>query len=32
MLLGTRIKEYLDNNGIKYTHVSEKKTGIPMNA
>lgn len=30
-LLGSRIKEYLDDNGIKYTHVSEK-TGIPMNA
>ncbi len=30
MLLGTKIKAYLDTNGIKYTHVSEK-TGIPMN-
>ena len=29
-LLGTKIKEYLDSNGIKYTHISEK-TRIPMN-
>lgn len=29
-MLGTNIKDYLDKNGIKYVHVSEK-TGIPMN-
>ncbi len=29
-MLGKRIKSYLDKNGIKYSHVSEK-TGIPMN-
>lgn len=29
-MLGLRIKAYLDNNGIKYSYVSEK-TGIPMN-
>lgn len=29
-MLGTKIKNYLDNNGIKYVYVSEK-TGIPMN-
>mgnify|MGYP001033841319 CR=1 FL=1 len=29
-MLGTKIKKYLDSNGIKYTHVSET-TGIPMN-
>lgn len=29
-MLGTNIKTYLDENGIKYSHVSEK-TGIPMN-
>jgi transcriptional regulator with XRE-family HTH domain len=28
--LGTKIKAYLDDNGIRYTHISEK-TGIPMN-
>jgi hypothetical protein len=30
LLLGKKIKNYLDSNGIKYVHVSEK-TGIPMN-
>lgn len=30
-MLGTRIKEYLDKRGIRYTHISDK-TGIPMNA
>ena len=29
MLFGIKIKTYLDDNGIRYTHVSEK-TGIPM--
>lgn len=29
-MLGAKIKEYLDSNGIKYTHISEK-TKIPMN-
>lgn len=29
-MLGARIKAYLDNNGIKYSHISEI-TGIPMN-
>lgn len=29
-MLGARIKAYLDDNGIRYTHISEK-TGIPMN-
>ena len=29
-MLGSKIKRYLDDNGIKYSHVSEK-TGIPMN-
>ncbi len=29
-MLGTKIKAYLDDNGIRYTHISEK-TGIPMN-
>lgn len=29
-MLGSKIKGYLDSNGIKYSHVSEK-TGIPMN-
>lgn len=29
MLFGIKIKAYLDDNGIRYTHVSEK-TGIPM--
>lgn len=29
-MCGIRIKKYLDENGIKYTYVSEK-TGIPMN-
>lgn len=29
-MLGANIKMYLDENGIKYSHVSEK-TGIPMN-
>lgn len=28
-LFGIRIKTYLDDNGIRYAHVSEK-TGIPM--
>lgn len=30
-MLGTRIKDFLDANGIKYSHVADK-TGIPMNA
>ena len=29
-MLGTKIKNYLDSNGIKYSHVSEI-TKIPMN-
>lgn len=29
-LLGEKIKAYLDENGIKYSHISEK-TQIPMN-
>lgn len=29
LLFGIKIKTYLDDNGIRYTHVSEK-TGIPM--
>ena len=29
-MLGSKIKGYLDENGIRYSHVSEK-TGIPMN-
>lgn len=29
-MLGLNIKKYLDDNGIKYSYVSEK-TGIPMN-
>lgn len=29
-MCGLRIKKYLDENGIKYTYVSEE-TGIPMN-
>lgn len=29
-MLGAKIKSYLDDNGIKYTHVSEK-TGLSMN-
>lgn len=29
-MLGAKIKQYLDENGIKYSYVSEK-TGIPMN-
>ena len=29
-MLGKRIKEYLDLNGIKYSFVSDR-TGIPMN-
>lgn len=29
-MLGKKIKSYLDENGIKYSYVSEK-TGIPMN-
>ncbi len=29
-MLGKKIKAYLDDNGIRYTHISEK-TGIPMN-
>lgn len=29
-MCGLRVKHYLDNNGIKYSFVSEK-TGIPMN-
>lgn len=29
-MCGLRIKEYLDNKGIRYSFVSEK-TGIPMN-
>lgn len=29
-MLGAKIKAYLDANGIKYSHVSEK-TSIPMN-
>lgn len=28
-MFGIKIKTYLDDNGIRYTHVSEK-TGIPM--
>lgn len=30
MMLGNKIKAYLDRNGIKYSFVSSK-TGIPMN-
>lgn len=30
-MLGSKIKAYLDDNGIKYSRISEK-TGIPMNA
>lgn len=29
LLFGIKIKTYLDDNGIRYTHVSQK-TGIPM--
>lgn len=29
-MLGKNIKDYLDENGIRYSHVSEK-TNIPMN-
>ena len=29
-MLGKKIKQYLDDNGIRYSHVAEK-TGIPMN-
>ena len=29
LLFGIKIKTYLDDNGIRYTHVSEK-TGISM--
>lgn len=29
-MLGNKIKNYLDQNGIKYSYVSSK-TGIPMN-
>lgn len=29
-MCGLRIKKYLDDNGIKYTYISEK-TGISMN-
>jgi transcriptional regulator with XRE-family HTH domain len=29
-LVGLRIKKYLDDNGIKYSFISEK-IGIPMN-
>lgn len=29
-MFGAKIKTYLDDNGIKYTHVSAQ-TGIPMN-
>lgn len=28
-MFGIKIKAYLDDNGIRYTHVSDK-TGIPM--
>lgn len=28
-MFGIKIKKYLDDKGIRYTHVSEK-TGIPM--
>lgn len=29
-MLGKNIKTYLDENGVRYTHISEK-TQIPMN-
>lgn len=29
-MLGKRIKEFLDNKGIKYSYIAER-TGIPMN-
>lgn len=29
-MVGLKIKEYLDENGIKYSYLSEK-TGMPMN-
>jgi transcriptional regulator with XRE-family HTH domain len=29
-VVGLRVKQYLDENGIKYSYLSEK-TGIPMN-
>lgn len=29
-MYGTKIKNYLDQNGIKYTHISTL-TGIPLN-
>ena len=29
-MTGVKVKQYLDENGIKYSFVSEK-TGIPMN-
>ena len=29
-MIGLRVKKYLDENGIKYSYLSEK-SGIPMN-
>lgn len=29
-MIGLKVKKYLDENGIKYSYLSEK-TGIPMN-
>ena len=29
-MVGLKIKEYLDENGIKYSYLSER-TGMPMN-